>query len=173
MFFDWWQYAHYWLNYLFNLCRCCRCDSTRESSQGKSHCGSARQRLNSQPVCEQWGWIHVRTLTSLLSALPPSTTIHQFFTPVHVFFRAWKLTLLDTRRNPVSDPLFSGRAETWSAHSVWCFHLSAKMFLSVGVHIRPIWWLLSSYPHEQPPHCLHHTWGRTRYVTILTSTEQP
>lgn len=114
--------------------------------------------------------------TLVLSALPPFTTIHQFFIRVPVFFRAWKLTLLETRRNPVSDPcsVWELKHELFALRGASHFLLSAKsgVFLSVGVHIRPIWWLLPGCSHQQLSHCLHHTWSRTRYVTAVMQDSQ-
>lgn len=114
--------------------------------------------------------------TLVLSALSPFTTIDQFFIPVPVFSRAWKLTLLETRRNPVSDPcsVWELKHELFTLSGASHFHLSAKssVFLSVGVHVRPVWWLLPGYPHQQISHRLHHTWSRTRYVTIVMQETQ-
>lgn len=41
----------------------------------------------------------------------------------------------------------------------------SNRFLSAVVHVRPIWWLLPSGPHQQLPYGVHYTWSRTRYFT--------
>lgn len=74
------------------------------------------------------------------SALPPFfTTIHQRFTPVHVFLRAWKLTLLETRRNPVSDPcsLSELRHQLFTLTAVSTSGLKAVFSLSRCSHTIP------------------------------------
>ena len=54
----------------------------------------------------------------LVSAQPPFITVHQFLFTFHFFARAWKLTLLETKRNPVSDPCCQFvLSRIWHLHS--------------------------------------------------------
>lgn len=85
------------------LCCCAlrRLNATREQSPGEPHRHPAHRRLNSQPVRQQRGRVHVSvppTLHQPPSLLTqPTALCHCLLSPL----RAWKLTLLETRRNPV------------------------------------------------------------------------
>lgn len=71
--------------------------------------------------------------------------------------RAWKLTLLETRRNPVSSAL-----QLLSTVSVSL--LQPEVLPPAGVRLRPVRWLLPDGAHEQVSDGLHHTRSGTRYV---------
>ena len=169
-------------------CLGCRCNSTREQPQRQPHRGSAQRQLNDQPVCEQRGRVHVGDFTSLWSALHIFTSAN-ISSSIFVFCsRAWKLTLLETRRNPVSGS-WSTRDQLGRLSS--CGHLalltlrgrllcegwdivSLRTLLSsraVGFHIWPLRRLLPGHPDQRLPHRLHQAWSRTRYVYVKTHVQ--
>lgn len=83
---------------------CCalrRLSATREQSPGEPHRHSAQRWFNSQPVRQQRGRIHVSAPSTLHQPFQlltqPTLLRHCLMSPL----RAWKLTLLETRRNPV------------------------------------------------------------------------
>lgn len=53
-----------------------RCDSTRESPQRKLPRYSAQRRLQCKPLCKQWGWNYVSTLSLLKLLISVSPNNH-------------------------------------------------------------------------------------------------
>lgn len=149
-----------WSRYLNRICSfsVSRCESTREQSQRESDRASLQRRFNAQPVCQQWRRVSVGASPRRLG-LSSQPAARPSLTPLRFSFRAWKLTMLDTRRNPVRPPFIS----VSRSRGVILPVLTGALRFWTGVPVRPVWWLLPGCSSQRLPHRLHHSRSRARY----------